>query len=228
MEPLFIEIGPEEPASLTSHEGEEFLIAVSGQLVIHYGRERYLLEPGDSVYYNSIVPHSVSAGDGAAGHGLRRHLPALLMEGAMAFTQSVSKGPVPAGVQATRELTLGQAFDATAAKYPGQDAVVYADRDYRLTWSQFKEEVDRCAKGLMGLGVAKGEKVAVWATNVPHWVTLQFATAQIGAVLLTINTNCKSAEIDYLLRQSETENIFIIDGTRDTDFVPHSTSWCPS
>ncbi len=137
----------------------------------------------------------------------------------MAFTQSVSKGPVPAGVQATRELTLGQAFDATAAKYPGQDAVVYADRGYRLTWSQFKEEVDRCAKGLMGLGVAKGEKVAVWATNVPHWVTLQFATAQIGAVLLTINTNCKSAEIDYLLRQSETENIFIIDGMRDTDFI---------
>ena len=61
----FIEIGPEEPATLTSHEGEEFLIAVSGQLVIHYGRERNLLEPGDSIYYNSIVPHSVSAGDGA-------------------------------------------------------------------------------------------------------------------------------------------------------------------
>jgi fatty-acyl-CoA synthase len=75
------------------------------------------------------------------------------------------------------------------------------------------------AKGLMGLGVVKGEKVAIWATNVPHWVTLQFATAQIGAVLLTINTNCKSTEIDYLLRQSETENIFIIDGVRDTDFV---------
>ena len=137
----------------------------------------------------------------------------------MTFTQSVSKGPVPPGVQATRTLTIGQAFDATAAAFPGQDAVVYADRDYRLTWRQFQEEVDRCARGLMGLGVVKGEKVAVWATNVPHWVTLQFATAQIGAVLLTINTNCKSSEIDYLLRQSETENIFIIDGTRDTDFV---------
>jgi transcriptional regulator with XRE-family HTH domain len=65
MEPLFIEIGPEEPTTLTSHEGEEFLIAVSGQLVIHYGKDRHLLEPGDSVYYNSIVPHSVSAGGGA-------------------------------------------------------------------------------------------------------------------------------------------------------------------
>ena len=64
MEPLYIEIGPEEPAALTSHEGEEFLIALSGQLVIHYGKERHLLEPGDSAYYNSIVPHSVSAGGG--------------------------------------------------------------------------------------------------------------------------------------------------------------------
>jgi transcriptional regulator with XRE-family HTH domain len=66
MEPLFIEISPELPVHLTSHEGEEFLIAVSGQLVIHYGKDRHLLEPGDSVSYNSIVPHSVSAGGGAS------------------------------------------------------------------------------------------------------------------------------------------------------------------
>ena len=65
MEPLYIEISPDEPVRLTSHEGEEFLIAVSGQLVIHYGKDRHVLEPGDSVYYNSIVPHSVSAGGSA-------------------------------------------------------------------------------------------------------------------------------------------------------------------
>jgi fatty-acyl-CoA synthase len=79
--------------------------------------------------------------------------------------------------------------------------------------------VDRLARGLMALGVAKDEKVAAWATNVPYWVTLQFATAKIGAVLLTVNTNYKRAELDYLLRQSEAENIFIIDGFRDTDYV---------
>jgi transcriptional regulator with XRE-family HTH domain len=62
MEPLYIEISPEEPVRPTSHEGEEFLIAVSGQLVVHYGKERHTLEPGDSIYYNSIVPHAVSAG----------------------------------------------------------------------------------------------------------------------------------------------------------------------
>ncbi len=119
----------------------------------------------------------------------------------------------------TREATIGQLLDETVAKVPDQDAVVYVDRDYRQTWSELRETVDQVAKGLMALGVKRGEKVAVWATNVPHWLTLQFATARIGAILLTININYRAEEISYLLRQSECENIFIIDGYRDTDYV---------
>ncbi len=119
----------------------------------------------------------------------------------------------------TREATLGQLLDETVAKYPDNEAIVYADRDYRETWREFSNTVDRVAKGLMALGVKKGEKVAVWATNVPHWVTLQFATAKIGAILLTININYKSTEIEYVLKQSDCENIFVIDGYRDTDYV---------
>lgn len=119
----------------------------------------------------------------------------------------------------TREATIGQLLDEITEKVPDQDAVVYVDRDYRLTWREFRDTVDKTAKGLMALGVKKGEKVAVWATNVPHWVTLQFATARIGAILLTININYRNAEIDYLLKQSDCENIFIIDGYRDTDYV---------
>ena len=118
-----------------------------------------------------------------------------------------------------QSLTLGQILDRTIAKYPDNDAVVYYDRDYRLTYRQFGELVDRLAKGLMSLGIQKGEKVAVWATNVPHWVALQFATAKIGAILLTVNTNYKIAELAYLLEQSDCENIFLIDGFRDTDYV---------
>ncbi len=119
----------------------------------------------------------------------------------------------------TREATIGQLLDEMVERVPDQDAVVYADRDYRQTWKEFRDTVDKAAKGLMALGVRKGDKVAVWATNVPHWVTLQFATARIGAILLTININYRSAEIDYLLRQSDCENIFVIDGYRDTDYV---------
>ncbi|MCB2166422.1 MAG: AMP-binding protein [Deltaproteobacteria bacterium] len=118
-----------------------------------------------------------------------------------------------------KQATLGQLLDQAIAAHPDNDAVVYADRDFRLTYREFGDVVDRLAKGLMALGVEKNEKVAVWATNVPYWVALQFATAKIGAILLTVNTNYKTAELDYLLRQSETENIFIIDGLRDTDYV---------
>lgn len=120
---------------------------------------------------------------------------------------------------ALRSLTLGQLLDAAIEKYPDNDAVVYVDRDYRVTYRQFGELVDRLARGLMALGVQKGEKVAVWATNVPYWVALQFATARVGAILLTVNTSYKTSELEYLLRQSECENIFIIDGFRDTDYV---------
>ena len=71
----------------------------------------------------------------------------------------------------------------------------------------------------MAIGVQKGEKVAVWATNVPHWVTLMFATARIGAILVTVNTNYRETELRYLLQQSECENLFIIDSVRDHDFI---------
>jgi len=118
-----------------------------------------------------------------------------------------------------REITLGQLFDEAVERYPENEALVYVDRDFRLTYREFSHVVDQMARGLLALGVQKGEKVAIWASNVPHWPALQLATAKIGAVLLTINTNYKKHELAYLLRQSEAENIFIIDGFRDTDYV---------
>ncbi|MGC9965418.1 MAG: AMP-binding protein [Syntrophobacteraceae bacterium] len=118
-----------------------------------------------------------------------------------------------------QSLTLGQILDRTIAAYPDNDAVVYYDRDYRLTYREFGELVDQLAKGLMALGVQKGEKVALWATNVPHWVALMFATAKIGAIFLTINTLYKIAELAYVLEQSDMENLFLIDGFRDTDYI---------
>ncbi len=118
-----------------------------------------------------------------------------------------------------REVTLGQLLDEAIDAHPDNEAIVYVDRNLRMTYREFGEVVDSLARGLMALGVQKGEKVAVWATNVPYWVALQFATAKIGAILLTVNTNYKQAELAYLLEQSETENIFIIDGYQDTDYL---------
>ena len=118
-----------------------------------------------------------------------------------------------------REWTLGQVLDHTVERFPDNEALVYPDRNYRQTWSEFGALVDDFAKGLMSLGVQKGEKVAVWATNVPYWVALQFATAKIGAVLITVNTNYREHELRYLLTHSECENIFLIDSVRDHDYL---------
>jgi len=118
-----------------------------------------------------------------------------------------------------RPLTLGQILDRSVQAYPDNEAVVYVDRDFRITYREFGDLVDRLARGLMAMGVRKGEKVAVWATNVPYWVALQFATAKIGAVLLTVNTNYRTNELAYVLEQSESENLFLIDGYQDIDYL---------
>ena len=135
------------------------------------------------------------------------------------FTQSVSTGTPWHNLPVTREYTLGQLLDQTVARCGENDAVVYADRDFRLSWYAFSEEVDLVAKGLMALGIRHGEKIALWATNVPHWVVLMFAAAKIGAILLPLNTNYKSHEMDFALKQSDAENLFIISGFRDCDYV---------
>ena len=135
------------------------------------------------------------------------------------FAQSVSTGVPWHNLPVTREYTLGQLLDQTVARCGENDAVVYADRDYRLTWYEFGEEVDRLARGLMALGVKRGEKIALWATNVPHWVVLMFAAAKIGAILLPLNTNYKEHEMDFALGQSDAENLFIISGYRDCSYV---------
>jgi fatty-acyl-CoA synthase len=104
-------------------------------------------------------------------------------------------------------------------RWPDNQAIVSVDRGFRMTCRQFGDLVDRLSRGLMALEVKKGEKVAVWATNSPYWVALPFATAKIGTVLLTVNTNYRAAELSYLLKQSRAENLFLIDGYQDIDYL---------
>ena len=78
--------------------------------------------------------------------------------------------------------TIPQTLAATVARFPERDAVVFPKLDLRWSWQQFAAEVEQAARGLWGLGIRRGEHVAVWATNVPEWIVLQQATAQLGAV----------------------------------------------
>ncbi|MDR0339680.1 MAG: AMP-binding protein [Desulfovibrio sp.] len=118
-----------------------------------------------------------------------------------------------------RDRTLGDILDATVSRFPDNDAVVYVDRDYRRTWREFSDDVDILAKGLMALGVRRGDKLAVWASNIPFWVSLMFATARIGAIFLTVNTSYRESELQYLLGHSECENFVVMDGYRDHDYL---------
>src|SRR5690606_35721234 len=97
--------------------------------------------------------------------------------------------------------TIDQVLLETVAKYGDRDAMVFPKLGKRWTWKEFEREVDAAARALVALNVRKGEHVAVWATNVPQWVIMQFATARIGAVLVTINPAYRPFELRYVLEQ---------------------------
>ncbi|HLO26075.1 MAG TPA: AMP-binding protein, partial [Geobacteraceae bacterium] len=115
--------------------------------------------------------------------------------------------------------TVGGLLDHIAATYPDNDALVYVERGLRYSYREFNEVCRTVAKGLLKLGVKKGDHVSIWAYNVPEWVILQFATAKIGAVLVTINTSYKSAELEYILNQSDSKTLFLVKSFKDTDYV---------
>src|ERR687898_824596 len=116
-------------------------------------------------------------------------------------------------------LTVGSLLDLVAERRPGDDALVYPDRGLRYTYGEFKEVVERCARALMALGLEKGDHLAVWGQNVPEWVTLQFATGKVGAVLVTVNPAYKANELRYVLEQSDSAALFLTEGTEDANFM---------
>jgi fatty-acyl-CoA synthase len=125
------------------------------------------------------------------------------------------------------KITIGELVDRIAASYPDSDALVYPDRGLRYSYKQFLQACDQIAKGLMKLGVKKGESVAIWATNVPEWVLTQFGAPRIGAVLVTVNTNYKVFELEYLLRQSDSTTLIMIEGTRSSNYIDMVYELCP-
>jgi fatty-acyl-CoA synthase len=116
-------------------------------------------------------------------------------------------------------LTVGGLLDLVAGRRPEDEALVYADRDLRYTYREFKGVAEECARALMALGLEKGDHVAVWGQNVPEWVTLQFATGKMGAVLVTVNPAYKAHELEYVLDQSDAAALFLTEGVRGADFL---------
>ena len=117
-----------------------------------------------------------------------------------------------------RKITIGNLLRETAGKYPEHDALIYPEFGIRQNYRQFLEECEKVAKGFMSLGIKRGDHVSVWASNVPEWVYLQFGLSMIGAVLVTVNTNYKSHELEYILNQSDSTTLVHIRDYRDASY----------
>jgi len=115
--------------------------------------------------------------------------------------------------------SLGEFYEKQAALDPDHEFIVYPDRNLRFTYGHFDERVNNLAKGLLAIGIKKGDHVGIWAKNVPDWLTFMFATAKIGAVLVTVNTTYKSHEVEYILKQSNMKAPALIDSFQDVDYL---------
>ena len=125
------------------------------------------------------------------------------------------------------DLTFSEVLDRVADEFPDQYCFKYTTLDYTRTYAQFREDVDRFARALVSLGVKAGSKVAIWATNLPAWYITFWATTKLGAVLVTVNTAYKIHEAEYLLRQSDTHTLVMIDSCLDSNYQEIINTLCP-
>ncbi|MBR4868486.1 MAG: AMP-binding protein, partial [Clostridia bacterium] len=125
------------------------------------------------------------------------------------------------------DATFSDVLDTMVEHYPDQYAFKYPTLDYTRTYEQFRRDVDECAAALIASGVKAGDHVAIWATNVPQWFITFWATTKIGAVLVTVNTAYKIHEIEYLLRQSDTHTLVMIEYCKDINYKEIIQELCP-
>lgn len=123
--------------------------------------------------------------------------------------------------------TFPDVLDRMCEEFPNQYAFRYTELDYTRTYTEFRDDVDIFARSLMAMGVKKGDHVAIWATNVPQWYITFWATTKIGAVLVTMNSEYRIHEAEYLLRQSDTSTLVMIDGIKDIKYVDIIRELCP-
>ncbi len=124
-------------------------------------------------------------------------------------------------------LTIGQAFQQTVRRCADRAALVFPLINFRRSWREFGDDVNAAARGLLALGIHPGEHVAIWATNVPEWVTLQFAAAQIGVVLITVNPAYRPFELAYVLKQSDAVALFLVDRFKTSNYFEMLAEICP-
>jgi fatty-acyl-CoA synthase len=124
-------------------------------------------------------------------------------------------------------LTIGQCLDEVTAEFPDQHAVVSVAQGVEFTYKEFNLVVNRAAKALLALGIEKGERVAIWSTNNYEWIVAQYATAKIGAILVNVNPAYRTHELEYVLRESRSKVLILIESFRSLNYVEMFYEVCP-
>ncbi|UOR12587.1 AMP-binding protein [Halobacillus amylolyticus] len=125
------------------------------------------------------------------------------------------------------QMTVGELLEKQAEMFPDNEAMVYPELKIRKTYQEFNEMADQAAKGMMALGVEKGEHLAIWSDNKPEWLVSQFATGKMGAVLVTVNTNYRAQELEYLLKQSDATTLILAEEFKGTSYINILKEICP-
>ncbi|MER7119165.1 AMP-binding protein [Streptomyces goshikiensis] len=115
--------------------------------------------------------------------------------------------------------TIGENLDRTVRRFPGRDALVDRAAGRRWTYAEFAADVDALALGLLDLGITKGDRVGIWAPNRAEWTLVQYATAKIGAILVTVNPAYRSHELEYVLRQSGMRMLVAAERFKSSDYA---------
>ncbi|HJF33712.1 MAG TPA: AMP-binding protein [Sporosarcina psychrophila] len=123
--------------------------------------------------------------------------------------------------------TVGEIVKEQARLQPTHEAYIYPEHGIRKTYQEFDEETDTLAKAFIGMGIEKGEHVAIWSDNKPEWLLSQYATGKMGAVLVTVNTNYQATELEYLLKQSEATTLILDESFKGTSYIDIIRTVCP-
>lgn len=192
----------------------EFLAALSS---LNYSGSVECMWNGDITDYDIVLTHFAS---------YMRAYETKNDERSLQFNRSHT-GTFPFKRYDVIDKTFSQVLDVMAETYPDQYAFKYTTLDYTRTYSEFRNDVDRVAAAFISLGVKPGHHVAVWATNIPQWFLAFWAATKIGAVLVTVNTAYKIREAEYLLRQSDTHTLVMIENCKDSDYKAIIEELCP-
>ncbi|KQC05101.1 MAG: AMP-binding protein [Methanoculleus sp. SDB] len=138
-------------------------------------------------------------------------------------------GSYASGISSTplKGLTIGEMLKQICDSYPDTEAIVSVEQNIRYTYREFLVKVEEVSRGLMALGVEKGNRVGIWAMNYAEWVIVQFATAKIGAIMVNLNPAYRTYELEYVLKQAEIHTILLQGRFKTSDYVGMFYEACP-